>query len=86
MNRERAETLALQALTFLASDPERIERFLRISGLESATLRVRAAEPETLAAVLDYLLTDDSLAKQFCCEGGTVSRDLLTAQHILGRP
>jgi hypothetical protein len=83
MNRERAETVALQALAFLAAEPERIERFLRISGLEAATLRLRAGEPETLAAALDYLLADDSLAKQFCCEAGATSRDLLTAQHVL---
>ena len=61
-----AETLALKALTRIVGEPELLGRFLTLSGLELADLRQRAAEPELLAAVLDFLLTDDTLLRAFC--------------------
>jgi len=61
-----AETLALKALTRIAGDAGTLERFLSLSGLELADLRERAAEPELLAAVLDFLLGDDEFLRDFC--------------------
>ena len=43
--REAAEKLAVEALSFLASDPERIGRFLALSGLGPGDLRRIAGEP-----------------------------------------
>lgn len=82
-NRDRAETIALDALVFLAAGPERIERFLRQSGLEAATLKARAGEAETLRAVLDFLLADERLAEEFCQQNGLSPRELWAAQHLL---
>src|SRR4051812_48837371 len=61
MHRSTAETLALKGLGHLAADGEALVRFLRVSGLEIADLRSRAGHPELLAAVLDFLLSDDKL-------------------------
>ena len=61
-----AETLALKALTRIAGDSSALQRFLSLSGLELEELRSRAAEPELLAAVLDFLLGDDDLLRDFC--------------------
>ena len=66
---EAAEVIALQALAFLAADSGRLERFLALSGLDGATLRARAGEPELLAAVLDHVLGDESLLFVFCETG-----------------
>jgi hypothetical protein len=49
-------TLGLQALAWLASDEERLVRFLNLSGLTPRGLRATATHPESLGAVLDYLL------------------------------
>lgn len=84
VNRDGAETLALEALAFLAEDEDRLMRFLGQSGLEGRDLKALAGAPETLAAVLDYLLADEALAKAFCEASGTEARLLLTAQHVLG--
>lgn len=86
MTRERAETLALDALAFLAGNPGQIGRFLGNSGLDAAELRLRAAEPDMLRAVLDFLLTDDGLVADFCKEQGLDPRDIHRANHSLGAP
>lgn len=58
---ERAESIALQALAFLASEPDRLARFLALTGIGPADLRAAVEKPETLAAVLEHLLGDESL-------------------------
>ena len=63
---EGPEVIALQALAFLASEPDRLERFMELSGIDPATLRANAGDPELLAAVLDHVLGDESLLFVFC--------------------
>jgi hypothetical protein len=59
------ETLALQALAFLASDEDRLERFLGLTGIEPGSLRGLAHDPAGLGAVLDYLLGWEPLLLEF---------------------
>src|SRR5262245_55822601 len=54
-SREAAESLAIQALNFLATEPARLSRFLALSGLEAQSIRTAAAESGFLAGVLTYL-------------------------------
>lgn len=63
---EGAEILALQALGWLASDENRLSRFLALSGLDGTTLRAEAASRDTARAVLDFLLADEALLLDFC--------------------
>lgn len=86
MNRERAETIGLDGLAFLATVPEGFERFLRLSGLEIPVLRERAADPDLLRAVLDFLLTEDTLVTDFCRGHGLDAHDLHIAQRLLDSP
>jgi hypothetical protein len=65
-----AEIVALRALTFLAADSERLERFLALSGVGPEELRERAGDRDFLAGVLDHLLADESLLLAFCAEEG----------------
>ncbi|WP_264212862.1 DUF3572 domain-containing protein [Leisingera thetidis] len=65
-----AETLALKALAWLAGNDELLPVFLGATGASEADLRARAAEPEFLGSVLDFLTMDDNWVMQFCdCEG-----------------
>lgn len=66
MKREAAETLALRALAWLAADDDLLGRFLGASGAAPGDLAAGAADPRFLAAVLDFVLTDDSLVMAFC--------------------
>jgi len=65
---EEAEAIAINGLSFLALEPERIGQFLAASGLGPADLRAAAAEPEFLASVLEFLLQDESLLLVFASE------------------
>lgn len=83
MNPAQAETLALKALTFLVQSPQEVERFLALSGIAPADLRARAADPEILAAVLDFLLADDARVTGFCEAEGVEPRLLHLARLAL---
>ncbi|MGF7161228.1 hypothetical protein FHS85_002863 [Rhodoligotrophos appendicifer] len=63
---EEAEALALRGLVFLAEEPDRIEPFLSLSGLSPADLRPAANQPAFLGAILDHILSDDTLILAFC--------------------
>lgn len=54
------ETLALQALAHVVGDERLGPRLLATTGLTAADLRARAGDPETLAAVLDFLLAHEA--------------------------
>jgi len=66
MKREPAETLALRALAWLAADDDLLGRFLGASGAAPGELASGVSDPRFLAAVLDFVLTDDSLVMAFC--------------------
>jgi hypothetical protein len=63
--REVAEIVAVQALSFVAGDPERLGLFLAESGIGPETLRSAAADPHFLASVLDFVLRDDATVRAF---------------------
>ena len=63
--REVAEIVAIQALSFIAGQPERLGIFLAESGLGPETLRSAASDPQFLVSVLDFILRDDETVKAF---------------------
>ena len=68
MSEEGAETLALQALAWLAVDPERLGLFLAETGLGPAELKRRAGDKALLGGVLDHLLAREPLLLRFAAE------------------
>jgi hypothetical protein len=63
---DTAETLALNALAWIAAQDELLPVFLGATGAGEGDLRARAADLELLAAVLDFLLMDDAWIIGFC--------------------
>ena len=82
--REAAETLAIQALTFIAADPERLGRFLGLTGIGPAQIRAAAREPGFLAGVLDYLSGDERLLTEFARQTDHDPITVSQARHVLG--
>ena len=62
---DAAEALAIQALTFIAGDSERLGRFLAITGIGPAEIRAASSEPGFLAGVLDYVAGDERMVTEF---------------------
>ncbi len=81
--REAAESLAVQALTFLGSDPERLGRFLSLSGLGPQSLRAAAAAPGFLAGVLEHIAGDEALLVAFAAEAGVEPAEIDRARRLL---
>jgi|SRR5689334_8320872 uncharacterized protein DUF3572 len=84
LTRDRAEALAIQALTFIAGDGERLGRFLAVTGIGPAEIRAAAGEPGFLAGVLDYLASDERLIGAFADEAGVDPNDVGKARAALG--
>jgi Protein of unknown function (DUF3572) len=65
-----ATELAIAALSFLAGEQERLERFLALTGLGPQSLRATAREPSFLLGVLDHVASDENLLLAFASENG----------------
>ena len=83
MNGHDAEILALRALGWAAEAEGVLSRFTARSGLKTDDLRRQAGDPELLAAVLDFVLAEDSLARAFCEQEGVDARQLHLARALL---
>ncbi|HKS85130.1 MAG TPA: DUF3572 domain-containing protein [Pseudolabrys sp.] len=68
--RPDAEALAIQALTFIAEDAERLGRFLAVTGIGPTEIRSAAREPGFLGGVLDYIASDERLVTAFAGAAG----------------
>lgn len=60
-----AHGLAIQGLSFIAEDMDRLGQFPALSGFGPAELRARAGDPAFLGGVLDFLLSDEALVVAF---------------------
>jgi hypothetical protein len=84
MPKEAAEALAIQALTFIAADGERLGRFLATTGIGPAEIRAAAREPGFLMGVLEHLTGDEALLTAFAAEAGFDPADPAKALAVLG--
>ena len=76
--------LAIQALAFIAEEPERLRSFLGITGLEAEQIRGAAGEPGFLAGVLEHMLGEESLLIAFAASAGIDPADVARARGALG--
>jgi hypothetical protein len=84
--REVAEIVAVQALNFIAADPERLGAFLAESGIGPETLRHAAADPHFLSHVLDFVLRDDATVKAFANVSQLHPTNIAAARQVLDDP
>jgi hypothetical protein len=84
--REVAEIVAVQALSFIASDPERLGLFLAESGIGPETLRTAAADPRFLSSVLDFVMRDDATVKAFASVSQLHPTNIAAAHQALNDP
>jgi hypothetical protein len=86
LTRDDAETIALQALAFLAEEPKRLGRFLALTGYQPAELSEAATTGAVQLAVLDHLLSDESLLLVFSSSAGIRPEAVPLARALLDGP
>lgn len=92
LSERRARELALQALAFIASDPEMTAAMLAGSGLQPDEIRHAASQPEFGIFLLDFILQDDDRVLAFAAdqqikpESVLYARDLLAHLDIAAEP
>jgi Protein of unknown function (DUF3572) len=80
---DAASALAIAALTFIAAEPERLGRFLALSGIGPESIRTAARDPGFLLGVLDHLLGDEPLLLAFANENEIDPQDVQRARSVL---
>ncbi|NVN86658.1 MAG: DUF3572 domain-containing protein [Rhodopseudomonas sp.] len=81
--RQVAEIVAVQALSFVAGEPERLGLFLAETGLGPETLRSAAADPQFLASVLDFVMRDDATVRAFAAASELDPTTIAAARQAL---
>lgn len=83
MQQELAQIIALQALTWIATQEDLLLAFLSATGASASDLSVLAADAVFQGAVLDFLLSDDSQVVAFCDAKGLRYADPMAARLAL---
>jgi Protein of unknown function (DUF3572) len=83
MREEVAQTIALQALGWLATQDELFPAFLSSTGTSLDALRSRAGDPLFLAAVLDFLMQEDAWILDFASSAALSPASLQSARAAL---
>ena len=69
MDYDRAEIIAINSLSFIASEEKYLEQYLNLSGINLAQLRENTSNPEImpniLASVIDFLLQNENCLVEF---------------------
>ena len=83
LDRNAAELLAIEALRFLGDDPERLTRFLALTGVEPDDIGRLARGPAFLGAVLDHVCGDATLLARFVAQIARSPEDVDRARMLL---
>ena len=83
---QNADFLAIQALAFLGEEPERLGRFLALTGIGPEDIRTAAQEPGFLAGVLDHIAGDQTLLAAFAAHAGIAPGEIDKARRALAGP
>ncbi|MEA2935563.1 MAG: hypothetical protein QOD74_2209 [Variibacter sp.] len=81
-----AQSLAVEALSFLAEEPDRFGRFLALTGISPQHLRQTAADPAFLSAVLDHVTGEAALLGPFAMRVERTPAAIERARRILSGP
>ena len=86
LTKQEAEMIGVAGLSYLAADPERIGRFLAITGLGPENVRAAARDPSFLPALLDYLLANEADLIAFATEMNLDPARVRMARDVLAPP
>lgn len=80
-----ADQIAIDALGYIASEPELMRRFLDLTGLEADGIRQAAGQSGFFVGVLDFLLVNENDVVAFSHATGTPLEAVQIARDKLDR-
>ncbi len=80
------EAIAIQGLHFIASDDDRLQRFMALTGITPDGIRDAASEPGFALSVLDFIGQDDETVLAFAAVNGLRPEDVMMAREKLAGP
>jgi hypothetical protein len=83
IRQESAETMGLQALSWLLGQDDLVGVFLNATGADQGQLATLARDPVFLGAVLDFLMEDDARVTSFCDGVGLPYTSVMQARQAL---
>ena len=83
ISRRQAETIALQALSYIFDDEELLGGFLGWSGAAPDDIRANAGNPEFLGFILEFLMQEESLLVAFARQVGLPPDSVARARAAL---
>ncbi|MDO5705644.1 MAG: DUF3572 domain-containing protein [Paracoccus sp. (in: a-proteobacteria)] len=83
---ESARDLAVEALGFIAADPDLTQAMLANAGLRPEDLRRLASSPDLAQFVLDFVLDDDGRVLDFAAHAGVRPESVMAARTVLAGP
>ena len=83
LDQQGAESVAIQALTYLAQDSERLGRFLAETGIDPSEIREAAGQPGFLLGVLEHFCADESYLLAYAANSRTSPETVDSARQCL---
>lgn len=81
---ERAQSIAIDVLGWIATDPKLFNRFVGLSGLEPSQIREAAQEKGFLAGVLSFIMNHEPTLLSYCEAQNENPQDVARAFQELG--
>jgi hypothetical protein len=83
MHQELAQTIALQAITFICADEQRMNTLFSQSGLGLNELKSSISQPDFQAGILDFLLSFEDILLDFAAQHNMKPEDIVRARQAL---
>ena len=81
--RKSAEALAAEVFSWVTEEADRLNAFMAMTGASPADLVREINSPAFLGRVLDWLLTDDAMIRDFCDSRGMAYTEPMAARRLL---
>ncbi|MBP2239368.1 hypothetical protein J2Z31_005910 [Sinorhizobium kostiense] len=81
-----ADDISIAILSWLASEPELLSRFLALSGTDPGCLRQAAGDPGFLGGVVSFLMDHEPTLMAFCAATQTPPEEVVRAHQVFSGP
>ena len=83
MNAEKAELIAINALTWILQNPTYLSSFIGITGATTSDFQENATEIPFLGSILDFILSSDEYTLEFCNSHNFDQQSIFIARQFL---